>query len=525
MPRLSILTSLALILFCSAAAAQVQSKDQQKCINDMNKAGGKLASTTAKLASKCLKDYGNAKNASAEGCLANDESNKIGKASAKVAVTSDKSCTTEYPTIAEHSDAATGVAAVQAAATAAPQALLHDIIGPTLDTGLACDGLKAECKCRDQAVKGAVGLLKQTGKVFEKCKKLMLSTKEPLATGAESDANIVACITGSDSPDTLGYSVTEAYDSEVMGKPFSKLFHKLEATCPDLGLDPFDGDGDIDDLVADDTPCAGFAGPTGSAYWAGLAVCLRDRVRCRWCEMTVAMDNLTLDCDVFDDELDNASCARQDCAQPVDPANGTYASCDPTTSGGTCTLTCDNASQPSGDGENDCFDGAWQDDQTCEPVRYVFVSAGTFTGAAGRSAADALCQAEADASTYDGSKLQGRSWVAWLSTDAESAESRIDEAEFRLPTGVVIAGSKADLLDGSIAVPIDVLADGTGGVSEGVTTGTLSGGTSSGNHCSNWTTNLGTTTIGGTQYSSSLWTNVVAGASCATARRVYCFEQ
>lgn len=95
---------------------------------------------------------------------------------------------------------------MQAAGTESPLALLHDILGPSLDTGLACDGLKAECKCRDQAVKGAVGLMKQTGKVFGKCKKLMLSTKEPLTTGAESDLNIVACITGSASPDTLGYS-------------------------------------------------------------------------------------------------------------------------------------------------------------------------------------------------------------------------------------------------------------------------------------------------------------------------------
>lgn len=56
MERLPILGSLALLLFCTSAAAQVQSKDQQNCINSMNKAGEKLAVTTAKLASKCLKD-------------------------------------------------------------------------------------------------------------------------------------------------------------------------------------------------------------------------------------------------------------------------------------------------------------------------------------------------------------------------------------------------------------------------------------------------------------------------------------
>ena len=52
------------------------------------------------------------------------------------------------------------------------------------------------------------------------------------------------------------------------------------------------------------------------------------------------------------------------CAQPANPANGTYAACDPTASGGTCLLTCGAGYTKSGDAT--CTAGSW-DTQTCDP--------------------------------------------------------------------------------------------------------------------------------------------------------------
>ncbi|HVN86324.1 MAG TPA: hypothetical protein VMW17_15935 [Candidatus Binatia bacterium] len=50
------------------------------------------------------------------------------------------------------------------------------------------------------------------------------------------------------------------------------------------------------------------------------------------------------------------------CTQPADPSNGTYASCNPTVSGGTCALTC-NAGYTK-DGDATCTGGSWST-QTC----------------------------------------------------------------------------------------------------------------------------------------------------------------
>src|SRR5690606_16757819 len=77
-----------------------------------------------------------------------------------------------------------------------------------------------------------MSLMKQAGKAFGKCKKLMLSTKEPLATGAASDSDIAACITGSLSPDTLGYSVEEAFDdSGKLDQALDTMVDKLATIC------------------------------------------------------------------------------------------------------------------------------------------------------------------------------------------------------------------------------------------------------------------------------------------------------
>ena len=50
------------------------------------------------------------------------------------------------------------------------------------------------------------------------------------------------------------------------------------------------------------------------------------------------------------------------CTQPTDPSNGTYASCNPTVSGGTCVLTCDAGYTK--DGDATCTGGSWST-QTC----------------------------------------------------------------------------------------------------------------------------------------------------------------
>ena len=61
---------------------------------------------------------------------------------------------------------------------------------------------------------------------------------------------------------------------------------------------------------------------------------------------------------------DTPSCTPDPCSQPTNPAHGNYASCNPTLSGGSCALACASGYTKSGDAT--CTAGSW-DSQTCNP--------------------------------------------------------------------------------------------------------------------------------------------------------------
>ncbi len=163
-------------------------------------------------------------------------------------------------------------------------------------------------------------------------------------------------------------------------------------------------------------------------------------------------------------------------------------------------------------------------------AKIVFVTSTTQNGAlGGLSGADNICQTRAGAAGLSGT------YKAWLSTTSVNAKDRISDGLYVRTDGQTIAVSKADLIDGSISVPIN--RDEFGNIPSGETqvfTATNEFGVkwvfdsfpSINYSCVDWTTSSNpydhTGQMGSTN---SNWTQGSAGQGCANARRLYCFKQ
>lgn len=157
------------------------------------------------------------------------------------------------------------------------------------------------------------------------------------------------------------------------------------------------------------------------------------------------------------------------------------------------------------------------------PQRRVFVTGDTFAPSLGGLAgADSACQNEA--------KNLGGTWRAWLSDSTGSPDVRFSKSgSFVLVDGTLVAGSWADLTDGSLIHAIDQTANGQVVTKDLVVwTNTNAGGTSSGgDDCADWTSTQSTLVGGRGQlnlHTSSAWTSSGMSA-CSFSLRLYCFEQ
>ena len=156
----------------------------------------------------------------------------------------------------------------------------------------------------------------------------------------------------------------------------------------------------------------------------------------------------------------------------------------------------------------------------------VFVTSMKYDGnLGGLLGADGQCQTLADAAGLGGT------WLAWLGDGTDGPAMRFvqSDLEYRLVTGDVIAEDFADLIDGTIAVPINVDETGTTLPDDDdmiVWTAVFpTGGEPTPVNCEAWTvaddsivpTGLASATNSG-------WT-VSAPFACSEMHRLYCFEQ
>ena len=145
----------------------------------------------------------------------------------------------------------------------------------------------------------------------------------------------------------------------------------------------------------------------------------------------------------------------------------------------------------------------------------------------GLSGADALCQTAADTAALAGL------FRAWLSTDGESAASRLTHGTGPYVTlaKAVVASSWAELTSGVLRHAIDrteigiVPQTGTACGLGAVWTGTQANGSADpGGNCGNWTDTSFTATLGSSIATTNTWTDACSGV-CAGTASLYCIEQ
>lgn len=158
-------------------------------------------------------------------------------------------------------------------------------------------------------------------------------------------------------------------------------------------------------------------------------------------------------------------------------------------------------------------------------ARTVFLSTGTNGLFGGLAGADAICQSNAQSAG-----LPVGTYRAWLSDGTNSPATRLDPnvGPYELPDGTMVALNFADLLDGTLAAPINVTATGTTGVSSFVWTGTLENGlpvpTSPGaGDCDNWSNASTTGQTGRSALTGAGWSSTDQ-TGCTVLTRLYCFQ-
>jgi cysteine-rich repeat protein len=189
----------------------------------------------------------------------------------------------------------------------------------------------------------------------------------------------------------------------------------------------------------------------------------------------------------------------------------------------TCTIPeeCDDGNVLAGDG---CDPGC------LDEVKYAFVTSDRYwANFGGLVGADQLCATHADGKFHP-----SRTFVAWLSTTAVSAKSRLAPTTFsyRNVDGDVIAATPDDLLDGTLLLPIatdengDVVdGDATCVAESAVWTGTTELGEPAPEHCGDWVVgNLGAQ-VGNPMVTDQRWSKDCVLSCFAGPMRLYCIEK
>lgn len=248
-----------------------QTKDQQKCINALNKGLEKVAKTQGKDIAACIKNGSKDKlpeGQTIEQCLVADHKGKVDKARQKLAGAASSNCAT--PPDFGPTDANT----ISGAAIQKELDLIHDVFGSDLDAAstILPSSDKAGSKCQAGVTK-TIGKCRSAHlKAFNKCKKDGLKSAD---NWFDEPSDLKLCM-GSDPKGKIAKTCN------------TKLTDTITKKCPSPAVD----------TDAAFPECAG----------RDLVECLNESVRCRVCLALNEADAIDRDCDEFDDNASNGSC-------------------------------------------------------------------------------------------------------------------------------------------------------------------------------------------------------------------------
>ena len=162
--------ALATLTFSYGQLAQALplSKDEQKCVNELNKGGSKVAKALGGDIDKCVKFFGKGKlTTTAEECLTADGKGKVAKALGKLETKGSDKCAGQNPAFGA-TDPNTQAVTLQAMELS----LIHDLFGSDLDSSLVLAMTdKDEAKCQAGIAKQLVKCANAHLSSFNACKK------------------------------------------------------------------------------------------------------------------------------------------------------------------------------------------------------------------------------------------------------------------------------------------------------------------------------------------------------------------
>jgi cysteine-rich repeat protein len=265
---------------CSAdcRSERRQNKDQQKCINELNKNFAKVAKVQGKDIGTCIKDGSKGKllGQSIEQCTTAENRDKVDNATDKTLSRERIRCRfPDFPDFGYTSGTDVNQAAIEK-----ELALIHEVFGPDLDAAIIPEANNKDAsRCQVDVAKATQKCQVTKLKAFNKCKKNGLKGK--------------AAPPGADLPFDDRSDLALCMGYEAQGKIFkfcnTKLAAEINDTCGGV------------DTVAAFPPCN--TGDRGQ-----LRTCLDELVECQVCLGLNAADDLVRDCDEFDDGLANGSC-------------------------------------------------------------------------------------------------------------------------------------------------------------------------------------------------------------------------
>lgn len=271
------------LVWSSPALSQSQSKEQQDCINTLNKSAAKIGLQQGKENASCLRDAATGKLTApmtAQACLTADRRGKMLKKTEKVQDLEAEKCGASTPDFA-HTGSATVISGAQAGRLLA----FADLFTDTVDDALVpCEQNPDICACQEVGADGTDALMKIKATTFLKCK------KRALKNGAANPAEIARCITDP----TLAGSIAADTKGKIQ-KVVDKIADKIATEC--------DASGVTLDAFTSHASCSGLEG-------GALADCIDRTTSCRTCQVLSTVDHLELeDCDVFDNGAADGSCA------------------------------------------------------------------------------------------------------------------------------------------------------------------------------------------------------------------------
>jgi hypothetical protein len=271
--------------------AEALSKDQQNCIHQINKAFVKVVKAQGKLINACISDgsKGHLGDQSIEACMTADDGGKVDKAAQKT-LSKERSKCLANPEQLPHFGFASAAVANQVAIDN-ELSLIHAIFGNDLDDpnqGIQLSFFnKNTAKCQLDVTKAVQKCRDAKLKVFNSCRKDVLKGKGGPAVENAQQLQDVCLGSGTNPMPDLKGQIEKACEDQL-GNTITKKCINVDGVKLGRAFSGFDPDDNL------------------QAY-----IYIDQKIECEFCLAINAVDDLSRDCDLFDDGLANFTCGLE----------------------------------------------------------------------------------------------------------------------------------------------------------------------------------------------------------------------